>query len=185
LDSEKTQHNKWLENLLREECATDKTQRAGIFLITLATPPEKTDRNIGNPHSSYPYSSWWPEEEEVSVTVDMAASMVDVVVEEDRTTLALGRQLRVVSVLHWVTMCLTVDTERLQIRWELVGKACTVRRYKLWTGHQQWAIEQDPCDTYQTSPYSRSLDKAFPFENRWFEPEKRTYNGHAYQSKSS
>jgi hypothetical protein len=48
--------------------------------------------------------------------VDAAASAADAVAEEDRTTLAPGWQLRVVSVLHLVTMCLVVDTGQLQIR---------------------------------------------------------------------
>jgi hypothetical protein len=43
----------------------------------------------------------------------------DVVAEEDRTTLAPGWRLRVVSVLHLVTMCLIMDTGQLPIRWEL------------------------------------------------------------------
>jgi hypothetical protein len=67
-------------------------------------------------HSSYPYSSRWLEEEEVAVTVDGEASVVDAVEEEDRTTLAPGWQLRVVYVLHLVTMCLIMDTGQLQIR---------------------------------------------------------------------
>jgi hypothetical protein len=46
----------------------------------------------------------------VAVAVDAAANMVDAVTEEDRTTLAPGRRLRVVSVLHLVTMCLIMDT---------------------------------------------------------------------------
>jgi hypothetical protein len=77
---------------------------------------EKTDRNIGNTHSSYPYSSRWLEEEEVAVTVDAVASTADAVVEEDRTTLAPGWELRVVSVLHLVTMCLIMDTGQPPIR---------------------------------------------------------------------
>jgi hypothetical protein len=58
----------------------------------------------------------------VPVAVDAAASAVDTVVEEDRTTLAPGWQLRAVSVLHLVTMCLIMDTVQLRIRWELRGK---------------------------------------------------------------
>jgi hypothetical protein len=77
---------------------------------------EKTDRNIGNTHSSYPYSSRWLEEEEVAVVVDAVASAADAVVEEDRTTLAPGWKLRVVSVLHLVTMCLIMDTGQPPIR---------------------------------------------------------------------
>jgi hypothetical protein len=77
---------------------------------------EKTNRNIGNTQSSYTYSSRWPEEEEVAVTVDAAASAADVVTEEDRTTLAPGWQLRVVSVLHLVTRCLIMDTGQPRIR---------------------------------------------------------------------
>jgi hypothetical protein len=42
--------------------------------------------------------------------VDMAVSMADVVMEEDRTTLVPGWWLRVVSLLHLVTMCLIMDT---------------------------------------------------------------------------
>jgi hypothetical protein len=80
------------------------------------THQEKTNRNVGNTHSSYPYSSRWLEEEEVAVAVDVAASAADVVAEEDRTTLAPGWQLRVVSVLHLVTMCLIMDTGQLRIR---------------------------------------------------------------------
>jgi hypothetical protein len=49
----------------------------------------------------------------VAVAVDAAA---DAVTEEDRTTLAPGQQLRVVSVLHSVTMCLIMDTGQQQIR---------------------------------------------------------------------
>jgi hypothetical protein len=52
----------------------------------------------------------------VAVAVDAAASMVDAVAEEDRITLAPGRRLRVVSVLHSVTMCLIMDTGQQQIR---------------------------------------------------------------------
>jgi hypothetical protein len=53
----------------------------------------------------------------VAVTVDVAVSAVDAVVEEeDRTTMAPGRRLRVVSVLHLVTMCLIMDTGQQQIR---------------------------------------------------------------------
>ncbi len=47
---------------------------------------------------------------QVAVTVDAAASTVSMVVEEDRTTLAPGWWLKVVSVLHLVTMCLIMDT---------------------------------------------------------------------------
>jgi hypothetical protein len=59
----------------------------------VGTRLEKTDHNIGN-------ASQWPEEEEVPVVVDAAASMADAVVEEDRTTLVPGWWLREVSVLH-------------------------------------------------------------------------------------
>jgi hypothetical protein len=59
-------------------------------------------------------SAMHTEEEEVAVVVDMAASMADVVAEEDRTTLAPGWQLRVVSVLHLVTMCSIMDIGKLQ-----------------------------------------------------------------------
>ena len=52
----------------------------------------------------------------MAVTVDAAASAVSMVAEEDRTTLAPGWWLKVVSVLHLVTMCLVVDTGQLQIR---------------------------------------------------------------------
>jgi hypothetical protein len=48
--------------------------------------------------------------------VDAAASAVDAVAEEDRTTLVPGWQLRVVSVLHLVAICLIMDTEQQQIR---------------------------------------------------------------------
>jgi hypothetical protein len=48
--------------------------------------------------------------------VDMPASAVDVVAEEDRTTQVPGQWLRVVSVLHLVTMCLIMDTGQLRIR---------------------------------------------------------------------
>jgi hypothetical protein len=48
--------------------------------------------------------------------MEAAASAADVVAEEDRTTLASGWQLRVVSVLHSVTMCLIMDTGQQQIR---------------------------------------------------------------------
>jgi hypothetical protein len=82
----------------------------------IGTHQEKTDHNVGNTHSSYPYSSGWLEEEEVVVAVDAAANMADVVAQEDRTTLAPGQQLRVVSVLHLVTMCLIMDTGQQQIR---------------------------------------------------------------------
>jgi hypothetical protein len=40
----------------------------------------------------------------------MPGSTVDVAMEEDRTTLVPGWWLRVVSMLHSVTMCLTMDT---------------------------------------------------------------------------
>jgi hypothetical protein len=52
----------------------------------------------------------------VAVAVDVAASVADMVAEEDRTTLAPGRWLRVVSVLHLATMCLIMDTGQPQIR---------------------------------------------------------------------
>ena len=52
----------------------------------------------------------------MAVVVDMAASTADTVAEEDRTTLAPGRQLRVVSVLHLVTMCLIMDIGQPRIR---------------------------------------------------------------------
>jgi hypothetical protein len=52
----------------------------------------------------------------VAVTEDAAVSAADAVAEEDRTTLAPGRQLRVVSVLHLVTMCLIMDTGQPQIK---------------------------------------------------------------------
>jgi hypothetical protein len=52
----------------------------------------------------------------VAVTVYAAASMADAVAEEDRTTLVPGRRLRVVSVLHLVTMCLIMDTGQPRIR---------------------------------------------------------------------
>jgi hypothetical protein len=44
------------------------------------------------------------------------ASTADAVAEEDRTTLAPGWQLRVVSVLHLETMCLIMDIGQLRIR---------------------------------------------------------------------
>jgi hypothetical protein len=87
----------------------------------IGTHQEKTDHNVGNTH---PYSSRWPEEEEVAVAVDTVECMADMVVEEDRTTLAPGRWLRVVSVLHLVTMCLIMDTGQPRIsRWELHRKS--------------------------------------------------------------
>jgi hypothetical protein len=52
----------------------------------------------------------------VEVAVDAAANAADAVAQEDRTTLAPGRRLRVVSVLHLVTMCLIMDTGQLQIK---------------------------------------------------------------------
>jgi hypothetical protein len=52
----------------------------------------------------------------VAVAVDAAASAADAVAEEDRTTLAPGRWLRVVSVLHLVTMRLIMDTGQPQIK---------------------------------------------------------------------
>jgi hypothetical protein len=82
----------------------------------VSTCQEKTNRNVGNTHSSYPYSSRWLKEEEVAVAVDAAASAADAVAEEDRTTLAPGQRLRVVSVLHLVTMCLIKDTGQPRIR---------------------------------------------------------------------
>jgi hypothetical protein len=82
----------------------------------VSTHQEKTNRNIGNTHSSYPYSSRWPEEEEVAVAVDAAVSVADAVAEEDRTMLVPGWQLRVVSVLHLVTMYLIMDTGQPRIR---------------------------------------------------------------------
>jgi hypothetical protein len=69
--------------------------------------------------------------------VGTVAGMMDMVVEDDRTTLAPGWWQRVVSVLHLVTMCLIMDTGRLHIRCKLCGKACTVHGYTLWMGHQQ------------------------------------------------
>ncbi len=59
----------------------------------------------------------------MAVTADAAVSAADVVAEEDRTTLALGQWLRVVSVLHLVTMCLIMDTGQPRIRRELHGKS--------------------------------------------------------------
>ena len=81
----------------------------------IGTCQEKTNCNVGN---ADPYSSQRPEEEEVAVTVDAAASMADMVAvaEEDRTTLVPGWQLRVVSVLHLVLMCSTMDTGQPWIR---------------------------------------------------------------------
>ncbi len=58
----------------------------------------------------------------MQVTADMPASAVDAAAEEDRTTLAPGWWLRVVSVLHSVTMCSTMGTEQLQIRCKLRGR---------------------------------------------------------------
>jgi hypothetical protein len=52
----------------------------------------------------------------VAVAVDAVVSTADAVTEEDRTTLAPGQQLRVVSVLHLVAMCLIMDTGQQQIR---------------------------------------------------------------------
>jgi hypothetical protein len=55
----------------------------------------------------------------VAVAVDAVASAADAVAEEDRTTLApglRGLRLRVVSVLHLVSMCSTMDTGQLRIR---------------------------------------------------------------------
>jgi hypothetical protein len=52
----------------------------------------------------------------VAVTVDAAASAADVVAEEDRTALAPGRRLKVVSVLHLVTRCLIMDIGLPRIR---------------------------------------------------------------------
>jgi hypothetical protein len=66
----------------------------------------------------------------VAVAVDELASMVDMVTEEDRTTLPPVWWLRVVSVLHLATMCLTMDTGQLQIRCELRGR----NLYSLWLG---------------------------------------------------
>jgi hypothetical protein len=82
----------------------------------VGTRQEKTDHNVSNTHSSYPYSSRWLEEEEVAVAVDTEVSVADTVAEEDRTTLVPGWQLRVVYVLHLVTMCLIMDTGQLRIR---------------------------------------------------------------------
>jgi hypothetical protein len=48
--------------------------------------------------------------------VDAAASAADAVAEEDRITLVPGRLLRVVAVLHLVTMCSIMDTGQLRIR---------------------------------------------------------------------
>jgi hypothetical protein len=53
--------------------------------------------------------------------VDVAASAADEVAEEDRTTPAPGWWLRVVSVLHLVTMCLIMDTaaaDQMRTSWE-------------------------------------------------------------------
>jgi hypothetical protein len=44
------------------------------------------------------------------------AVAVDLVAEENRTTLAPGWQLNEVSVLHLVSMCLIMDIGQLQIR---------------------------------------------------------------------
>jgi hypothetical protein len=126
----------------------------------VGTRQEKTNHNIGNAYSSYPYWSRWPEEEEVPVTADVAASTADVVAEARGQNYAGTRMaVREVSVLHLVTMCSIMDIGQLQIRWELRGKARTVCGYKLQTGHKQWATEQDPCDTFPTGPYSGSLGK--------------------------
>jgi hypothetical protein len=48
--------------------------------------------------------------------VDAAVSTVDAVAKEDRTTLAPGWWLRVVSVLHLVSMCSIMDTGQAWIR---------------------------------------------------------------------
>jgi hypothetical protein len=54
---------------------------------------------------------------------DAVVSTVDAVTEEDRITLAPGWQQTVVSVLHLVTMCLTmaghrVAVDQMQTSWE-------------------------------------------------------------------
>jgi hypothetical protein len=54
----------------------------------------------------------------VVVAVDTAASVVDAVTKEDRTTLAPGQWLRVVSVLHLVTMCSIMDIGQMRTAWE-------------------------------------------------------------------
>ncbi len=145
----------------------------------ISTHQEKTNRNVGNP-----YSSWWPEEEEVAVTVDVAASMVDMVTEEDRTTLEPGWWLSVVSVLHLVLMCLIMDTGQLQIRWELHGKARPVCGHKLWTGQAMSYRTRFPWYFLNQSILRKSWLN-MPFENRWFELAKTTYNGPTYWSESS
>jgi hypothetical protein len=71
----------------------------------ISTHQENNDHNVGNTHSSYPYSSRWLEEEEVAVVEDAAVNVADAVTQEVRTTLAPGRRLRVVSVLHWSLCC--------------------------------------------------------------------------------
>jgi hypothetical protein len=82
----------------------------------VSTCQEKPNHNVGNAHSSYPYSSRRTEEEEVAVPMDVAVSTADAVVEEDRTTLVPGWWLRVVSVLHLVLMCSIMDTGQPRIR---------------------------------------------------------------------
>jgi hypothetical protein len=52
----------------------------------------------------------------IVIAVPNAASTVDAVTEKDRTILVPGWWLRVVSVLHLVTMCLIMDTGQPRIR---------------------------------------------------------------------
>ena len=59
----------------------------------------------------------------METAADAVASAVDAVAEEDRTTLAPGRQLRVVSVQHSEATCSIMDTEQLQTRCEPRGKS--------------------------------------------------------------
>jgi hypothetical protein len=112
--------------VLPESFRHDKTSKVILTqetnsIISRQTHPEKTNHNVGNAHSSYSHASPLLEEKEVQVTLDVPVSMVDAATEEDRTTLAPGWWLRVVSMLHSVTMCSTMDTGQLRIRCKLSG----------------------------------------------------------------
>jgi hypothetical protein len=86
---------------------------------------------------------------------------------QDRTTLVAGQCQRVVSVLHLVTMCLTMDTGQLQIRCELHGR----NLYNLWvqTMHRTSAMSYRITSLWH-SPNQSILQKSWqdmPFKNRW------------------
>jgi hypothetical protein len=142
--------------------------------------PEKTNHNISNTHSSFFLHMHilhhdQKRKQEVAVAADTVASMVDTVAQEDRTTLVPGQQQRVVSVVHLVTMCLTMDTGQLQIRCKHHGR----NLYSLWVQ----TMDKTSAMSYRTRSLSCLLNQSIlqkswqdmPFENRWFAPDTRTY----------